>query len=53
MGARQPDRLGDYLLLLMAGCLLTRLVASAAPVISVDEAAKFLLDSPALALPPG
>lgn len=49
MGARDPGRLGDSLMLLMGGSFLSRLVFdNTGPIGSVFEAARILLDSPAL-----
>lgn len=48
MGAEDPDRLGDSLMLLMGGSFLARLVFDdIGPIASVSEAARILLDSQA------
>lgn len=52
LGAKDPDRLGDSLMLLMGGSFLARLVfGDAGPVASVSEAARILLDSPEIGAP--
>ena len=45
MRARNPDQLGDQLMLLMEGAYITRLVFDAAgPVQAVSKAAKILIE---------
>ena len=54
MGARNPDRLGDALMLLMGGSFLARLVfEELGPVESVSDIARVLLDSATLGAPAG
>jgi AcrR family transcriptional regulator len=51
MGARRPDQLGDALTLLVEGVFAARITDGTAHIDAVEDAARALLDSPALGAP--